>query len=547
MIIHRFNFRAALLLGCVSVLALSASMPSCLHAEDKAAAAEDWKTIFDGETLTGWDGDPSLWRVEDGTITGQTRDNSLKKNSFLIWRGGEVDNFELELEYRIIGGNSGIQYRSFELPDGQWRIGGYQADFEAGDRYSGILYGEAFRGILADRGESTELVRTSDKFEKKVAGSVGVSEEIQKKIHKEDWNKYRVVASGYRFQHFINDVQTIECVDSDEAQRRAVGLLALQIHVGPPMTVQFRNIRIKSLPAPKKVALVAGKPSHGFGAHEHRAGCMLLAEALNSSGLGIQADVYTNGWPTDESVLDHADSIVIYADGGGGHPFNSHLDRLKAIQARGVGMVCIHYGVEVPKGDSGNAFLGWTGGYFETDWSVNPHWTANFAAMPSHPIARGVRPFHINDEWYYHMRFDAPMDRVTPILTDLPPSDTLVKADGSLARPDGPHSNNEAVRTAVLKNKEPQTVAWAKQRPDAGRGFGFTGGHDHWNWGNRDFRTLVLNAIAWSAHVSVPEGGVPSKELTLDDLLANQDYEVPADFNPQRIQSLLNEWSSHKK
>ncbi|MFO0427638.1 MAG: family 16 glycoside hydrolase [Planctomyces sp.] len=512
-------------------------------AEDKPAA-DGWTSLFDGTTLNGWDGDPSLWRVEAGTITGQTKDNSLKKNSFLIWRGGEIDNFELELEYRIVGGNSGIQYRSFELPDGKWRIGGYQADFEAGDRYSGILYGEAFRGILADRGESTELVRAGDKFEKKVTGSVGDSNEIQTKIRKEDWNQYRVVADGYHFQHFINGAKTIDCIDSDEAQRRAVGLLALQIHVGPPMTVQFRNIRLKKLPAPKKVALIAGKPSHGYGAHEHRAGCMILAEALNSAGIGVQATVYTNGWPEDEKVLDHCDSIVIYSDGGNGHPFNSHLDRLKAIQARGVGMVCIHYGVEVPKGDPGQAFLQWTGGYFETDWSVNPHWTASFKKFPEHPVARGVRPFHINDEWYYHMRFDEPMDRVTSILSDLPPSDTLVKADGTLSRPDGPHSNNEFVRTAVLKEKQPQTVAWAKQRSDVGRGFGFTGGHVHWNWGNRDFRTLILNAIAWSAHVTVPDGGVPSRTLNLADLQANQDYEVPPDFNPARIQSLLDEWNS---
>ncbi len=144
------------------------------------------------------------------------------------------------------------------MPGSKWGIGGYQADFEAGDRYSGILYGEQFRGILADRGLSTELTRADGKFEVKVSGSVGDSDEIQSRIHKEEWNKYRVVADGYRFKHYINDVQTIECVDNDEAERRAVGLLALQVHVGPPMIVQFRNIRLKKLPAPKKVSLIAG-------------------------------------------------------------------------------------------------------------------------------------------------------------------------------------------------------------------------------------------------------------------------------------------------
>jgi type 1 glutamine amidotransferase len=509
--------------------------------------ADDWETIFDGKSLEGWDGDPEIWSVQDEAITGKTSDDEakkLKKNTFIIWKGGEVDNFELELEYKIVNGNSGIQYRSFELDDDKWRIGGYQADFEAGDTYSGILYGEAFRGILAQRGQETELVRNDGKFEVKVTGSVGESSEIQKKIKKEDWNTYRIVADGYHFQHFINDQLTVDVIDNDIAERRAAGLLAFQAHVGPAMTVQFRNIRLKRLPALKKVALIAGKPSHGYGAHEHRAGCMLLADALNESGLNIEATVYTNGWPDDESVLDHADSILIYADGGGGHPFNSKLDRLRGLQKRGIGMVCIHYGVEVPKGPSGDAFLDWTGGYFETDWSVNPHWTGHFQTFPEHPIANGVKPFRVNDEWYYHMRFAGSDANVIPVLSELPPSDTLVKADGSLARDDGPHSNNAAVRAAVLERKEPQTVAWARTRKDAGRGFGFTGGHDHWNWGNRDFRTLVLNAIVWTAHGTVPADGVPSRDLSVEDLQANQDYDVPGDFNPARIQAMLDEWNT---
>ena len=523
---------------------------AALCAATVSANADEWESIFDGKTLENWDGDPDVWSVKDGAITGATSDDEakkLKRNTFIIWRGGEVDNFELELEYKIVNGNSGIQYRSFELPDAKWGIGGYQADFEAGDTYSGILYGEAFRGILAQRGQATKLVRNGGKFEVKETAKIGDTKEIQKKIKKEDWNKYRIVADGYHFQHFINDVQTIDVTDNDVQERRAAGLLALQAHAGPAMTVQFRSIRLKRLPAPKKVALIAGNPSHGYGAHEHRAGCMLLAEALNTANLGIEASVYTEGWPKDESVLDSADTIVIYADGGGGHPFNSRLDRLQALEKRGIGMVCLHYGVEVPKGASGDAFLDWTGGYFEADWSVNPHWTGNFNKFPDHQIAYGVKPFRINDEWYYHMRFAGDDAGIIPVLTDLPPRSTLVKEDGSLARPDGPHNNNPTVRAAVLERKETQTVAWARSRKDAGRGFGFTGGHDHWNWGNRDFRTLVLNAIAWTAHVSVPKDGVPSKDLTVADLQANQDYDVPGDFNPARIQAMLDEWAAARK
>jgi hypothetical protein len=185
-----------------------------------SASADDWETLFDGKTLDGWDGDPKTWSVKDGAITGTTyneEDKKLKGNTFIIWRGGQVDNFELELEYKIVNGNSGIQYRSFEVPNEKWVIGGYQADFEAGDTYSGILYGERYRGILALRGESTELVRNDGKFEKKVTGSVGDTNEIQKKIKKEDWNTYRVVADGFHFQHFINDVKTVDVTDNDLA------------------------------------------------------------------------------------------------------------------------------------------------------------------------------------------------------------------------------------------------------------------------------------------------------------------------------------------
>jgi hypothetical protein len=191
--------------------------------------------------------------------------------------------------------------------------------------------------------------------------------------------------------------------------------------------------------------------------------------------------------------------------------------------------------VEVPKGPSGDAFLDWTGGYFEANWSVNPHWDADYDELPKHPITRGVKPFKINDEWYYHMRFREEMEGVTPILTDLPP-------DSTLTRPDGPHSGNPAVRKAIA-DKQSQHMAWATEREDGGRGFGFTGGHFHWNWGHDQFRKLMLNAIAWTAKVEVPEEGVPSESLTVKDLMANQDDEVPADFNPQRIQKLLEEWN----
>ena len=496
--------------------------------------------IFDGKTLDGWDGDPRFWSVEDGAITGETTPtNKTQGNTFLIWRGGTLDNFELRLDYKIIGHNSGIQYRSFEVPGKKWVLGGYQADFEAKDRFSGILYGEKFRGILADRGRVTELSRNEGgKLVNNVTGSVGDSDVIQSKIRKEDWNEYRIVANGYRLQHFINGFATSECVDNDRKMRRATGLLGLQLHAGPAMKVQFRNIRVKRMRATKRVAFIAGKRSHGYGSHEHKAGCMLLARALNESGLPVSTSVATNGWPPDSDYLKDVDTIVIYTDGGKKHPFNDHIDELNELTKRGIGVVCLHYGVETITGKQGDAFLDWTGGFFEIDWSVNPHWTANYRSLPNHPITNGVRPFSINDEWYYHMRFLPGMAGVTPILSDLPP-------DESLSRKDGHHSGNPHVRAAVLERKEPQHTAWARERPDGGRGFGFTGGHHHWNWGHPDFRRLVLNAIVWTAHMNVPRNGVRSRNLSLEELQENQDYEIDERrFNKARIEAMLQEWNS---
>ncbi|MGE4551195.1 MAG: DUF1080 domain-containing protein [Opitutales bacterium] len=206
------------------------------------------KNLFDGKTLEGWDGDPKFWRAEDGAIVGQaTKETPTKGNTFIIWKGGELKDFDLTLDFKIEGGNSGIQYRSF-IKSGKhdgWRIGGYQADFEAGDRYSGICYGEAFLGILSDRGFHTTLVlNDKGKLQKKVE-KFGDSKEIGKTVKKREWNTYRITAKGFHFVHYINDVKTTELTDNDEKARRAGGLLALQLHAGNPMKVSFRNITLK--------------------------------------------------------------------------------------------------------------------------------------------------------------------------------------------------------------------------------------------------------------------------------------------------------------
>lgn len=154
-------------------------------------------------------------------------------------------------------------------------------------------------------------------------------------------------------ENYINGTLTASVTDDDREMRRRGGLLALQLHAGPPMKVQFRNIKLKRLPLGdvKKVVFIAGRPSHGPGDHEHRAGSMLLASALNSSASDrFYATVYSNGWPADPPKFQNADAIVMYHDGGGGHMVNPHLDEVEAAQARGAGVGCIHYAVEVEKG-----------------------------------------------------------------------------------------------------------------------------------------------------------------------------------------------------
>ena len=219
-------------------------------------ASADEKEIFNGKDLNGWEGNMALWSVQDGAITGKTPADPanpakgiLKHNTFLIWKGGTVSDFELTFQYRIEKGNSGVQYRSKELPAGENGpiISGYQADFEAGKTYSGILYEERGRGILARRGEKTVIKPAADGGKKavvEVTGSVGDSATIQASIKEEEWNEYRIVAKGNHVQHFINGLQTVDVTDEDAANAPKEGLLALQIHAGPPMVVQFKNFKL---------------------------------------------------------------------------------------------------------------------------------------------------------------------------------------------------------------------------------------------------------------------------------------------------------------
>ena len=460
-----------------------------------------FKPLFNGVDLSGWDGSPKFWSVEDGCIVGRTtKDNPTSGNTFLIWRDGLVDDFELRLSFQIIGGNSGIQYRSAELD--HWVVGGYQGDFEAGDTYSGILYEERGRGILAERGKKVTIGADGQKI---VTGELGASPDLQAAIKKEQWNDYVITAKGNRLVHVINGKVMVDVTDEEEAKRAMSGILALQLHAGPPMTVRFKNVRLKRtrLENRKKIVLVAGRPSHGPGDHEFNAGTMILKRCLNEQP-GILAVSYHNGWPNDPSAFDNADSILFYMDGGGGHPLiaTEHLKRIGELMDQGIGLCLCHYAVEVPKEQGGPELLNWIGGYYEAGFSINPHWDADFAKLPQHEVTRGVHPFKIRDEWYYNIRFRS--GAVEPLLVSTPPDET------------------RGTPAAKERKGQAEIVAWTMVRPGGGRGFGFTGGHVHKNWGNDDFRKLVLNALMWTAGATVPEDGATSK-VEEDELGKNLD------------------------
>ncbi|HMO64810.1 MAG TPA: DUF1080 domain-containing protein, partial [Verrucomicrobiota bacterium] len=225
-------------------------------------------------------------------------ESNLRHNTSLVWKGGTVDDFELRLKYRIVNGNSGIQYRSKVHEQGAQGpiVGGYQADFEAGRTYSGILYEERGRGILAQRGQKTRLVTDGDKHRVEVTGSVGNSAEIQAKIRPEDWNDYLIIARGNRLQHFINGVPTVEVVDEDAPRAAKSGVLAFQVHTGPPMVVQFKDISLTKLTADAAAADLGKMQGRWTATAGSMNGERLPAEFLQSIRLTIEGAKYRSEW-----------------------------------------------------------------------------------------------------------------------------------------------------------------------------------------------------------------------------------------------------------
>jgi len=282
----------------------------------------------------------------------------------------------------------------------------------------------------------------------------------------------------------------------------------------------------------KKVIFLPGRQSHGWSGHAYTADCKLFARILNENVSGIEASVIEGGWPVGarqaSPVLEGAAAIVIACDGNSLIGAESNWKALDKLARKGAGIAFMHYALD-PGKRYGPYVRDWIGGYYEQHWSVNPSWLAKFESLPAHPITRGVKPFAIHDEWYYHMRFQKEMKGVTPILTAIPP-------DSTRKRPDGPHSGNPTVRGRMGM---PEHVAWAYERPDGSRGFGCSGGHTHWVYAQNDFRKLMLNAVCWIAKVEIPADGVATPTPTVAEMEANLQGKRPGNWSTEKTRQTI--------
>ncbi len=299
-------------------------------------------------------------------------------------------------------------------------------------------------------------------------------------------------------------VTPFAALSADEPKRDPYDQSKVELEKEPP--ADFKG---------KRVLLIAGRPSHAAGDHEFFAGTAILVNLLKQSP-NVFPIMARDGWPKNEKLFDTADVILMYMDGRGGHPVvqGKRMELIQKQIDRGAGWVNLHYAVDyLPQ--HGKTVLGWMGGYYEPNYSINPHWDANIRSLPKHAITRGVKPFTLRDEWYYGMRFVDDMKNVTPILQALPPD------------------NTRGTEYTKGRKGEIETMAWAYERDDKakGRGFGFTGGHFHRNWADENFRRVVTNAILWCAKEEVPESGAPVK-FDPADLNVNLDRKGKGEFKP---------------
>lgn len=258
----KFNRMNALTIGKATLAVLVMASCGATNSQqntEESTGTSDYIDLFDGSSLAGWRADTSLWRAEGGVLVGEIEPGEeLENNSFIIWDGGQPGDFELIAEYRMSGnGNSGINYRSEELTEPSFALRGYQADIDAANTYTGQNYEERGRTILAFPGQSVTLPEVSGPIGEYAKGNVwtaaeqgeslGDRDSLRLLVKENDWNEIRIVAKGNQLEHYINGTLMSKVVDNDVANRRLEGALGFQVHVGPPMKIEYRNIRLKNL------------------------------------------------------------------------------------------------------------------------------------------------------------------------------------------------------------------------------------------------------------------------------------------------------------
>ena len=256
---NSYRFISVLKIFAFSAIAMSLVFLSGFksRSNEKTSNNDGYISIFDGKTLKGWQGDSTYWKVENGCITGEvTPSTILKRNTFLIWRGGTTKNFELKVDYRITkGGNSGINYRSSEVPGVPYALRGYQEDIDGANQYTGQNYEERGRCIVAFRGQKATLpvvdkpissLAVNNIWTASQLTSLGDKDSLTQYIH-DGWNECHIIAKENHLWHYVNGVLMSEVIDNDTTNRSLSGLLGVQVHVGPPMKVEYKNFMIKQI------------------------------------------------------------------------------------------------------------------------------------------------------------------------------------------------------------------------------------------------------------------------------------------------------------
>jgi hypothetical protein len=340
------RFVAMLALGLVAAFLIRNGTTACAGG---AGSSEKWVPLFNGEDLNGWDGDPRLWSVRDGVIHGETTpEKPARGNTFLIWRGGKLRDFELKLKFRIRNGNSGVQYRSKEVD--KWVVSGYQAEVDNNPGHVGFLYHEKGRGSLVNVGD---FIVIDENGKKEVVSKVSdVDELVEAGYYKEkDWNEYRIIAQGNHLVHFLNGHQTMELIDNDKVtnpndpkDRKGAareGLLALQIHQGPPMVVQFKDIQIKNL-----------EPKYDD--------AVLLFDGKSLDDWDFQNPKGKSKWEVGVAAMSPENPKMLVNTGGTGEMINKaakHGDSVDIFSKKKFGDCLIELQVMVPKGSNSGIYV----------------------------------------------------------------------------------------------------------------------------------------------------------------------------------------------